>query len=413
MTTPITLTPSQQVALDHLLAAVARRENTSLQGVAGSGKTFLTSLLIERLREKGQRIMCAAPTHRALDVLRSRVPESIDCKTVASLLGLKPVTKGRFIQFIADFKQTEKRGQLRGINCLIVDESSMVSQHLGSELTQLCKSTGTVLVFVGDPAQLGPTDPPPGPGEDESKHCGVMAQAFLNPPGGVARLTEVVRHQGPVLELASAIRQCKTRDEINACWPSEGKIDAHSRIVVHDHAGTWMQSAKQVLLDPRWEKQPDSRIICYTNRECARLTQELRATKFGATAAEGWKRGECLQNGDSISQPGRSLAPPLAPSSSEWRVVDAEPYQLKLNLGTGKWFTPKTRAVREFEISCDLTVQKLVIDPLLPGGRQQRITVFAPVPGDPTWANRIAELRQQIAKIEAGKARTKAWSQWH
>ena len=109
MTTPITLTPGQQQALDQLLAAVARRENTALHGPAGTGKTTLTGVLIQRLLEQGQSVVVAAPTHKAVGVLRSNVPTGVNCCTVASLLGLKPVAKGRFIQFIPDFKQAERR----------------------------------------------------------------------------------------------------------------------------------------------------------------------------------------------------------------------------------------------------------------------------------------------------------------
>jgi len=341
------------------------------------------------------------------------VPEAVECRTVASLLGLKPVQRGRWIDFQPDFKQAEKRGQLKGFGVLVVDEGSQLPEALGAELVKLATTTGCVVVVVGDPGQLPPCSPPPAPGEDESSYLPVMAQCFINPPSGVARLTEVVRHQGPVLELATQIRQCTTKAEVDACWPTQDKRDASSKVFVYEWPNHWFHAAKQVLLDPRWAADPNSaRIVCWTNRECARLTQELRTAKLGALANDGWRSGEILQNGDSIQQPGRSMAAPLAPSSCEWRVVDAEPYRLTLSLGDAKWHTPKTRAVREFEIGCDIAVQKLVLDPLVPG-RQQRIEVFAPIPGDPAWGERIAELRQLIAKIESGPARTKAWAKWH
>jgi len=154
----ITLTPSQQQALVHLLDAVARRENTAVHGPAGTGKTTLTGVLIQGLLGQGRTVVVAAPTHKAVGVLRSKVPTGVICCTVASLLGLKPVAKGRFISFIADFKQAEKRGQLRGVNVLVVDESSMLSEQLGSELMKLAKSTGTTVICVGDAAQLPPVE---------------------------------------------------------------------------------------------------------------------------------------------------------------------------------------------------------------------------------------------------------------
>jgi late competence protein required for DNA uptake (superfamily II DNA/RNA helicase) len=130
---PLTLTAGQQQALDHLLNAVAAKTNTALHGPAGTGKTTLTGVLIERLLGQGRVLAVAAPTHKAVGVLRARVPDEVNCCTVASLLGLKPVARGRYIEFVADFKQAEKRGQLRGVDVLVVDESSMLSEQLGSD----------------------------------------------------------------------------------------------------------------------------------------------------------------------------------------------------------------------------------------------------------------------------------------
>lgn len=411
---PLTLTPSQQAALDHLLNAVARRVNTALHGPAGTGKTTLTGVLIERLLKQGRSVVVAAPTHKAVGVLRARVPADVNCCTVASLLGLKPMARGRYIQFVADFRQAEKRGQLKGVNVLVVDESSMLSEALGSELVKLAVTTKTTVICVGDAAQLPPVDPPPEHGEDESAHRGVMAQAFLNPPGGVARLTEVVRHQGPVLELATAIRQCTSAAEVNALWPSNDLGDANSYIVVHACPTGWLTTATAAITDPRWDDNPDTaRIVAWSNRAVDVISLAVRKAQFKARASEGWQVGEIVGNGNAIQQPGRSMAPPMAPSTCEWRVVAAKPYNLKLSLADFKWYTPKTKAPREFSIGCDLTVQQLKLEAAAAGALSRRIEVYAPIPGDTSWADQINALRLNIVKIEAGPTRTKAWAKWH
>ncbi|QNG26099.1 AAA family ATPase [Synechococcus sp. HK01-R] len=414
MADPINLTPSQEKALTQLLTAVADGRNTALHGPAGTGKTTLTGVLIHRLLEQGKRLAAAAPTHKAVGVIRGRVPDKVPCKTVASLLGLKPVARGRYVQFIADFKQAEKRGQLRGVDVLVVDEASMLSQQLGQDLERLAATTGTVIICVGDASQLPPVDPPPEPGEEDN-YRGVMAQAFLNPPGGIAALTEVVRHQGPVLQLATTIRRYATREQINGAWPSRDLTHSESQVITYDWANPWLASAKRILCDPRWEQQPDAgRILCWSNRQVDKLTLAIREAKLGKQlAAKGWQVGEVVANGDAVQQPGKSLAAPLAPSTCEWRVVEAKQHRLVQHIGDAVWRTPKRQDSRHFSISCDLTVQKLKLEPLAPGDQLKTIEVFAPIPGSTAWGERIQELRQAITKIEAGPARTKAWKQWH
>jgi exodeoxyribonuclease-5 len=241
-----------------------------------------------------------------------------------------------------------------------------------------------------------------------------MAQAFLNPPGGVASLAEVVRHQGPVLALATKLRQCTSPAKINACWPTRNHTNSDSQIVVHQYPNAWLASAKEVLLDPRWVQNPNSgRILAWSNRAVASITNAIRKARFGDLAAEGWQVGEIVSNGDAIQQPGKSLAPPIAPSTCEWRVAAAEPYQLTLHLADCQWHTPKTKAPREFSIGCDLTVQQLKLEPLVAGDWSRQIEVYAPISGDPAWADQINALRLNIVKIEAGPARTKAWVKWH
>ena len=413
MTAPITLTTGQQEALDQLLAAVAQGKNAALHGAAGTGKTTLTGALIHRLLDQGLAITVAAPTHKALAVLRSRVPAEVSTVTVASLLGLKPVQRGRWVQFIADWRQAEKRGQLQGVDVLVVDESSMVSEALGRDLERLAASTGTTIICVGDPHQLSPVDPPPEDGEDEEQHRGVMAQLFLAPEVGPVVLTEVVRHQGPVLELANQIRDCTDLIAINEIWPDATTSTADSDVVVYPHQWAWMHVARTWLSDPRWESKPNAvRVICWSNRACLQVSDQIRTAIHGADA-DCWQKGEIVSNGDPIQDPGKPKTKPLAPSSCEWRITSAHPWSLDKTIATAEWHTPKRKERREFLIGCSLMVQRLQLTPLDADSTRQPIVVFVPPPGSTEWSALLTELRGQISKVAAGKARNQAWTAWH
>ena len=412
MTSSITLTPGQQAALTQLLASIKAGQNCSLQGPAGTGKTVLVGVLIEHLQHQDKSLLAAAPTHKALGVLRSRIPDQVDACTVASLLGLKPRQRGNWIEYVPDWNQARQRGRLRGVDVLLVDEASMVSEALGSDLVRLAAENNTVLVMIGDQAQLPPVDPPPPDGVDEANHRGVMSAAFLAPPGAVARLSEIVRHQGPVLELATQIRQTTTIQEIHKVWPNRNLIDDQSRVIVYRWPNHWMAAAQRTLCDPRWEASPNSaRIICWSNRACRIASDSIRSARYG-TDATLWQVGEIVGNGDAIQRPGESLSPPLAPSSYEWRIIGAEQIQLAENFGTFVWFTPKRKDRREFQIACDLPAQRLTLEPLDPDGSVSTIQVNVPLPGDDTWRMDLSELKKEIAKVDPA-TRNKAWSAWH
>lgn len=416
----LVLTEGQIAALGHLLEAVADGENPSLIGAAGTGKTTLLDQLIRRLQGQGLRVMAAAPTHKACSVLRGKIPPGVEVATVASLLGLKPVHRGRRIEFVADWDHARKRQRLQGVGALVVDEASMVSQATAAMLTALAAETSTTVVFVGDAAQLPPVDPPPDPEpgeeEEEPQARGAMAQEFLNPAGGAAVLTEVVRHQGPVLALATAIRGCSDLEAINAVWPTETHSDEESTVWVCDYQSQWLDSACKVLADPRWPGDPDAgRIVCWTNRVAASLTAAVRNATYGAAAAEGWQVGEIVANGDAVQQPGQSLAKPLAPSSCEWRIEGVEVIQFEQVVATLPWRTPKARLPRELEISASLELQRLRLVPIAAGPLQGPIEVLCPRSGDRAWAERIAELKKGILAIPADQASTRkaGWKAWH
>lgn len=190
------LTKDQREVCERL-AAFARGEGdaaiATLAGYAGVGKTTVVGELVRSLED--MRVAVAAPTNKAVTVLREKIGEEVgaDFATIHSLLGLR-------LKETQDGKQTcEPEGEpsLHEYRFAVVDECSMLSGALYASI--LSHRGRCRVLFVGDPAQLAPVDSPRGE---------------LSPTFGPSirvrqQLTEVVRQarENPIIRVATMARE--------------------------------------------------------------------------------------------------------------------------------------------------------------------------------------------------------------
>ena len=135
----------------------------SLSGAAGTGKTYLTSKLIEQLKND-YHITITAPTHKALQVLRKNListdGKKVETKTLQSFLNIRLVTNydnGK--QKFEPLKISSKDQDKTKTDILIIDESSMVSSDLFSYIINSIEENRVkAVLFVGDEYQLLPVD---------------------------------------------------------------------------------------------------------------------------------------------------------------------------------------------------------------------------------------------------------------
>jgi exodeoxyribonuclease-5 len=167
----VTLTEDQSEALKKL--EVFRPSPSTaflLEGGAGVGKTFLLGEIVKAL----DGIVCvAAPTHKAINVLRKKLDafgvswcqgfddytyngSDVITGTTAQLLGIAPV--------ITEDQSTEMKFGKTGKGILskvmpetvIIDEVSMLGKHDFMALREVLKKAGSKLLAVGDAGQLPP-----------------------------------------------------------------------------------------------------------------------------------------------------------------------------------------------------------------------------------------------------------------
>ncbi|MFM7268665.1 MAG: AAA family ATPase [Cyanobium sp.] len=271
--TPLLTADQQQAcsAFSDWLAAPEQGVPFVLSGYAGTGKTFLSMRLMALVEQAGLCWTVVAPTHKAVGVLRQHLElaglrPSWYPSTIHRLLRLKLRRQG-------DLERCEETEQtamaLEHLGLVLIDEASMVDSSLLEISLRCAHPYGTRLVFVGDPAQLPPV------GESSSP---VFAMGRSN----TVALRQVVRHQGPVLRLASGIREgllpLQPPPSLPPLRTEQGMVCALER-------RRWLEAAQEALRRSAASDNPDlARILCYTNRSLEQLVPIARRALHGAMA---------------------------------------------------------------------------------------------------------------------------------
>ncbi|MDD1618295.1 MAG: ATP-dependent RecD-like DNA helicase [Methylococcaceae bacterium] len=163
--TRLTLTTSQRAAIELVL----QHKVAVITGGPGVGKTTLVNSILKILSAKHINISLCAPTGRAA----KRLSEStgLEAKTVHRLLEFDPA--------VFAFKRNDELPL--ELDCLVIDEASMMDVVLMNQLLKAVPSTAALLI-VGDVDQL----PSVGPGA-------VLADIIESGQIATVRLTEIFR----------------------------------------------------------------------------------------------------------------------------------------------------------------------------------------------------------------------------
>ena len=242
-----------------------------LSGYAGTGKTFLSMHFLAKVEATGLCWTVVAPTHKAVGVLRSHLAgaglsPTWFPSTIHRLLRLK-LRRQRDIERCEETEQTAVA--LEHLGLVLIDEASMVDSTLLEISLRCAHPFRTRLVFVGDPAQLPPVGEPVSP-------------VFSLGRASRAELRKVVRHQGPVLRLASGLRQgdlpCRRPPPLPPIRSASGQVALLER-------GAWLEAAQAALRRSAETDNPDlARILCYTNRSLEQLVPIARRALHGEMA---------------------------------------------------------------------------------------------------------------------------------
>lgn len=269
--------PQQEQAL-RLVAQWMRDPNAPqvfyLAGFAGTGKSTIAKALVE---QSGKRWLFAAFTGKAAHVLKQK--GCSDAGTIHSII-YRPIGEDDGTQptFARWASSPLNSADVAGI---VVDEVSMVDEHLGRDL----ESFGKKILVLGDPAQLPP----------------VKGGGYFTNREPDALLTEVHRHakESGVLRLATHIRE---GGSVRGFTSYGGDVELVTRKTDREVRSQQALAADQVLVG-RNKTRHDS------NARYRQLTGRIDPLPY-----EG-DRLVCLRNNHELG----------LFNGSQWIVVDSSP----------------------------------------------------------------------------------------
>jgi len=243
------LTDEQQEVAECVIKDIKHKQEVTLSGYAGTGKTTL----IRHLKDCLPGFAVCAFTGKAANVLRKKGLG--EAATVHSLIYIPVPEEKNQVHF-------ELREHVE-YNGFLVDESSMLNAELYEDL----RSFGKPMIFVGDHGQLEPVGNNPNLMKDPDY-----------------KLEKVHRNAGEIAHFAEWIRMGKNPEE----FPTEGKV----QFVPAYH--------KKAVLGSKKVMEAADQIICAYNKTRVDINVKVRSFLGYEKKVQVGERVMCLRNNKKI-----------------------------------------------------------------------------------------------------------------
>jgi len=300
----MTYTPTehQEIKIAEALHILENNNRLAFIGSAGVGKTFVLEELVKRLqgtRHTKKGVICSAPTHKALKVLKDKVQIKVTFQTIHSVLRYQKFTDNATGNTSFRPNIDEKYPPLQNISLLLIDEASMIPLEMLMYLERYAKNC--TIIFVGDDKQINPV------GEEESPvfwgkpkmfdtyeeasgysynsnpinnfidgiYCPQYEKYYVGfEPYPVVELTEIVR-QGPGNPIIPLSRNIK------AIWEYTKRVTPEGKGFLYT-----VNEAKIIEELAQVNGTDDFKYLAWTNAEVDRINTLVRQRLYGANPAK-------------------------------------------------------------------------------------------------------------------------------
>jgi len=270
-----------------------------LDGKAGTGKTYLNSVLVESLLVENTlaRIAMCAPTHKAVKVLRDQCDyyhERLGFLTIQSLLGVEHSIDqwGKEV-----FKPTFEGSKVKDYSIIICDEYSMLADELVDALHQ---HKSVKVIFVGDINQI----PPVGLQETKIARPEVIEEWSIEE----YKLTKIRRQAegNPIIQLSLDIMADRYRKPFTNILDDGTGVEAvFTRECDPEYV---IDLLTKYFVSPKFAADSDYvKVLAWTNKIVNAMNDHIRYMLYGEDAQNKIVLGEKLIADKPIKEDGKTI----------------------------------------------------------------------------------------------------------
>ena len=293
------LTEDQQKVYDTLINFIKndKEQEILLIGYAGTGKTTLVTKFINDIMKNKlcNRIAIATPTHKSLNVLKSKLFCTSSGLTISSNIDI--MTVHRLLNYQNYIDNSGEVYYAKGgadsnwsiYNVIVVDECSMLSNQIINDISDELKKTQNAklkIIFTGDPAQLPPVN------QSSSK--------IFNKNIKKLTLEKIIRTKSQnIMELSNGHRK----------WIASNKDEdmpylldySDDRIILHSQKSLekWLDKFIKYIKEGDDSKDTTDNmnnniILTWTNKKCNKYNDYIRQKMFNKKQLNKYEIGEIL-----------------------------------------------------------------------------------------------------------------------
>lgn len=244
-------TESQSGVLEKGLHFLYSGQSAVLKGSAGTGKTTLLKFFIDEYLTTypNRKIAVCATTHKAVKVLRSKIPQrrNIQFNTIHSALKLRLQRNENGVFELRETRGTAKA--LSEIDVFIVDEGSMTNV----QMYKIIGASGATVLYSGDHKQLNPV---------KEKKSLIFSKEL------------------PTLELTEILRQAADNPIINLSYNLH-LLEKAENIMTDEEVG-YVYTHNEPKIVETLAEDSEAVYLAWTNQCVDRMNRSVRLHKYGA-----------------------------------------------------------------------------------------------------------------------------------